>query len=449
MMKDYDLIVIGSGTAGSVTAMKCNKAGWKVAMVDELPFGGTCALRGCDPKKVLVGITEYIDGVQRLQNAGVKGAVQIHWNELMQFKKTFTDNVPDRRNKNLQKQGIDTYHGHASFIEQNKLQVNQETLKGTYILIAVGASPVKLPIKGSEYFTYSDEFLELEELPKNLLFIGGGYISFEFAHLARRSGANVQILHRGARPLKEFDKDLVNKLVDYSRGIGIDLHLQTEVKEIQKTTTGYRVIGNQGKETKEFKADLIIHGAGRKPNTDGLNLENAGIKAGIDGIEVNEYLQSISNPHVYAAGDVTATKGKPLTPVAGMESHIVASNLLKGNSRPITEQVMPTTVFTLPKLASVGLSEEEASLQNIDYKLNHIDVTNWFTYKRTNQPVAFAKILVDQTNDIVIGAHLLSHEADELINHFATAIQFRLPAKEVKKMLYAYPTTASDITYLL
>lgn len=449
MMKEYDLVVIGSGTAGSIAATKCKKAGWSVAMIDERPFGGTCALRGCDPKKVLVGITEYVDGIERLKGSGINGDIHINWNDLMQYKKTFTDDFPEKKEKGLKKQGIDTYHGHAMFIDEDKVQVNDETLKGNRFLIATGASPAKLPIEGSEHLTFSDEFLELEELPKDIVFVGGGFISFEFAHIASRAGANVHIIHRGEQPLEGFEKDLVDQLVNYSKDIGIQIHLATEVNEIKKTENHYKVIGSQGDETKEFTGDIVIHGAGRTANIDSLNLDKAHVKINKNGIDINDYLQSTSNSRVYAAGDVSDSPGKPLTPVAGMESHMVASNLLKGNHTTYTEQVIPTSVFTLPKLATVGMTEEEAGEKGLEFKVNAIDTSKWFTYKRTNQAVAFAKVLINKKNDQVIGAHLLSHEADELINLFATAIQFELSTKDLKKMMFAYPTSASDIGYML
>ncbi|WP_020006676.1 dihydrolipoyl dehydrogenase family protein [Salinicoccus albus] len=449
MMKEYNLVVIGSGTAGSIAAAKCKKSGWSVAMIDERPFGGTCALRGCDPKKVLVGITEYMDGVERLKGSGINGDIHINWNNLMNYKKTFTDDFPEMKEKGLKKQGIDTYHGHAAFIDENKIKVNEETLKGNYFLIAAGASPAKLPIEGSEHFTFSDDFLELEELPKDIVFVGGGYISFEFAHIATRAGANVHIIHRGERPLEDFDKDLVDQLVNYSKDIGIQIHLSTEVKKVEKMSNHFIVTGSNGSDKKEFSADLVVHGASRAPNTDSLNLKSANVNVSKKGIEVNDYLQSTSNSRVYAAGDVSDSPGMPLTPVAGMESHLVASNLLNGNNRTYTEQIIPSSVFTLPKLATVGMSEEDAAEKGLDFKVNAIDTTKWFTYKRTNQAVAFVKILIDEENDQIIGAHLLSHEADELINIFATAIQFELSTKDLKKMMFAYPTAASDIGYML
>lgn len=449
MDNQYDLVVIGSGSGGAGTATACKKAGWNVAVIDDQPFGGTCALRGCDPKKVLVGLTEYIENVQHLKGHGLSGDIQINWEELMKFKRTFTDDTPEMIEENFSKQGIDTYHGHARFLNRTSVQINDTVLSSKHFLLATGASPAKLPIQGNQHLMTSDDFLELNHLPENIVFAGGGYISFEFAHIARRSGANVQILHRSDRPLKEFDKELVDKLLSYSKEIGINIELNTDVKEIKQTTDGYIVIGEQNGKTKEFTADAVFHGAGRSPNTDGLDLDKAGILAGKRGIEVNEFLQSTGNPAVYAAGDAAASGGRPLTPVAGWESEIVTANLLEGNHRSTGGRVMPSIAFTLPKLASVGLSEQEAKEKGISHIVNNLDMTNWYAYKRTNQPLAHAKIIIDQEKELVVGAHLLSADADELINHFATAIQFKLPLSDLKKMLFGYPTSASNISSML
>lgn len=179
MEEEFDLIVIGTGSGGSAAASKCNNAGWKVAIIDSRPFGGTCALRGCDPKKVLVGAAEMIDGIDRMKGNGITSGSSINWPELMAFKRTFTEPVPDNRVENFQKAGIHTFHGRASFLNEEKIQVGEDVLTGKHILIANGAKPAPLPIEGTEHLTYSDEFLELDELPAKMVFIGGGYISFE------------------------------------------------------------------------------------------------------------------------------------------------------------------------------------------------------------------------------------------------------------------------------
>ncbi|RDY67603.1 NAD(P)/FAD-dependent oxidoreductase, partial [Halobacillus trueperi] len=193
MKTEYDLIVIGTGSAGSVAAVKCNEAGWNVAIVDEKPYGGTCALRGCDPKKVLVGAAELVDWNKRMNGNGIKENTSIHWQDLMKFKRTFTSSVPEKKEAGLNKRGISTYHGNASFQSETEVRVGEEVLKGKHILLATGSQPASLGIEGEEHFTHSDEFLELDQLPDRIVFVGGGYISFEFAHIAARAGAEVHI----------------------------------------------------------------------------------------------------------------------------------------------------------------------------------------------------------------------------------------------------------------
>src|ERR671915_2395996 len=248
----FDLIVIGTGTAASTTAHECSSAGWKVAIIDSLSFGGTCALRGCDPKKVLVEAINVVDSARRHQNKGVLGHDKIHikWSDLMQFKRTFTEPFPKHREEGYKKAGIVPFHGHARFIGSNAVRVEGEdkgnnnkntVINGKKILVATGAKPMQLNIPGAVNITTSDQFLEFGEdhLPDRIVFVGGGYISFEFAHIAARAGAKVTILLRGKQPLEHFDPDLVNLLVQRSRDIGIDIHLESKVEKINKLSDGH------------------------------------------------------------------------------------------------------------------------------------------------------------------------------------------------------------------
>ncbi|MCG1010780.1 NAD(P)/FAD-dependent oxidoreductase [Salinicoccus sp. ID82-1] len=449
MKYDFDLIVVGTGSAATTAAMKCRDAGWEVAMIDSRPYGGTCPLRGCDPKKVLVGAAEMIDDTERMNGKGITSGTAINWSELMDFKRTFTEPVPEGKIESLKKAGIHTFHGRASFMDEETIQVEDDQLKGKHILIATGAKPVELPIEGTEHLTYSDEFLELDELPSKLIFVGGGYISFEFAHIAARAGAEVHIIQRGERPLKNFEPELVDLLVKSSEENGIQVHLNTEVKSIRKADDSFTVEGEKNGEPFELEGDCVVHGAGRVPEIDDLDLEKGNVDSEKNGVSVNEYLQSVSNPRVYAAGDAAATKGLPLTPIASMESQVVAANLLDGNQQKPDYEVMPSVVFTLPKLSAVGLSEEAAREQGYNIRVNKIDTAEWYTYKRTNEKYAMVKIIIDEDTDQVLGAHLLSREADELINHFATTIHFKLKTADLKQVTYAYPTAASDIGSML
>jgi len=194
----FDLVVIGTGAAATTVASKCASAGWKVAIADSRPFGGTCALRGCDPKKVLVGAAEVMDWVQRMKGKGIQGdQARIDWPKLIRFKRSFTDPVPKNREADYAKAGIETFHDRAHFVGPMAVQVGRDILEGRYIVVATGATPRKLDIPGEEFLTTSEQFLELESLPECIVFIGGGYISVEFAHVALRAGKRVTILHRG------------------------------------------------------------------------------------------------------------------------------------------------------------------------------------------------------------------------------------------------------------
>ncbi|MGH8276748.1 MAG: FAD-dependent oxidoreductase, partial [Steroidobacteraceae bacterium] len=240
-MDDYDLIVIGTGTAAQVTAARVRSAGRSVAVIDHRPFGGTCALRGCDPKKMLVSGAEAADWARRMHRRGVTGQLRIDWKELIAFKRTFTDPVPKKREESFAKQGIDALHGMARFQGPDTVMVEGRALKGRNIVIATGARPVPLDFPGAEHAITSDAFMELENLPKRIVMVGGGYIAAEFSHIAARAGANVTVLQRGARMLPKFDSELVEWLMDAFRDIGIDVRTANAVTGIERTEEGFRV----------------------------------------------------------------------------------------------------------------------------------------------------------------------------------------------------------------
>lgn len=448
-MKKYDLVVIGTGVAGASVAHKCRQAGWSVAIVDKRPFGGTCASRGCDAKKVLASAAKVIDHLWRMEGKGLTQGSSINWKELIDFKRTFTDPVPQKREESFKKAGIDGYHGIASFVSENEIKVNDEILEGKHFLIATGAKAVSLGIEGEELAYISDDFLEMDFLPDTIVFIGGGYISFEFAHIAARAGAKVHIIHNGADPLKNFDQELVELLLQRSKEVGIEVHLNTQVESIAKNDSNYIVKGKkEGKPTK-WECGRVIKAAGRVPDIEELALEKAKVRADKKGIIVNEFLQSTTNPLVYAAGDVSATKGLPLTPVASLEAGVVAENLLKGNHKKPDYSVIASVVFSEPKLALIGLTEDRAQKEGYEIVVNKFETSSWYTYRHTNEKYALVKTVIDKHNNRLLGAHVLGSNADELINYFAIIMKFSLPFEEVKKVMFAYPTSASDLSYLL
>jgi glutathione reductase (NADPH) len=375
--------------------------------------------------------------------------LQIDWPELMRFKRSFTAPVPKRREDGFAKVGIAAFHGRARFAGPTTVQVGKETFEGRYVIIAAGEIPADLEIPGVEHLTTSDQFLELEDLPRRIVFIGGGYIAFEFAHLAARVGSQVTVLHRGPRPLTLFDPELVDQLIEQTRELGVDIHLGTEAIGVEKSSAQLTVKALAAGETATFKTDMVVHAAGRVPEINDLNLDAAGIDWEKRGVRVNEFLQSVSIPAVYAAGDAAASGGSPLAPVASYEGLIVAANLLKGNHQKPNYLGIPSVVFTVPPLAAVGLSERGASEQKLKFRVKTEMTSAWYSSRRVAETYSGYKVLVEEGTDRILGAHILGSEAGEVINLFALAIRSGMRATDLKHMLFAYPTSGSNMTRML
>ena len=295
-------------------------------------------------------------------------------------------------------------------------------------------------------------------MPSRFVFVGGGYISFEFAHIAARAVANVTILHGGARPLDNFDPCLVEMLLQRTRELGIDVRLQTKVEAIESSKANnnnnirffvYASNTNDGGKYK-IEGDMVVHGAGRVPEIDDLDLGAAGVECeNKKGVKVNEYLQSVSNSLVYAAGDAAASGGLPLTPVATYEGEIVATNLLEGNHVKPNYEGVPSVVFTIPPLASVGLSEEAARKQGLHFRINKASTAAWYSSRRVGENYSGFKVLIEEDTDRILGAHILGPHAEEVINIFAIAIRLGLKARDIKRAIFSYPTNSSDLSYML
>jgi glutathione reductase (NADPH) len=448
MTTSYDLVAIGTGSAAKVVAMRAQAANWRVAIIDSRPFGGTCALRGCDPKKMMIQGAKALDHARRMQGKGVEGDISIDWAELIRFKRGFTDPVPGKHEQNFEKKGIDAYHGQARFTGPNSLEVEGKTLEARHILIASGAEPATLGIPGEEYLIDNEQFLELETLPPRIALVGGGYIAAEFSHLAARAGAQVTVLQHGERMLKPFDPDLVDWLMESFRDQGIDVRTQTNVEAIEKTDVGYRVRTSSNGESETIDADLVVHAAGRKPALEALNLEAAGVETEKGRLRLNEHLQSTSNPAVYAAGDA-AQVGPPLTPVSSHDAKVVAANLIDGKRSTPNYKGVPSVAFTIPPIASTGLNEAQAREQGLKFRVNSQRTSDWFTARQAAEPVYGFKVLIEEETEKILGAHLVGPNVDEVINVFALAIRHELATTDLKTTMFAYPTGASDIGSML
>jgi len=450
MEREYDVIVIGTGVAGSDVAWHCREAGMRIAITDHQTYGGTCALRGCVPKRVLAGAAEVVARVHDQQGRGIRGEVSIDWPQLLAFERSFTDPIPRRKEERFRRAGIHTCRGFARFAGPDRVAIGDDLFSARYIVIATGAHPRPLDVPGADLVTQSDDFFYLETLPERIVFIGGGYISFEFAHVAARAGAKATILQRSGRVLKGFDHDIVDRLVQASREVGIDVQMNMPLLSVEKTAAGLLVRAGREGEEETFEADMVVHGAGRVPAIEGLDLAAGGVETDRRGIRVNEYLQSVSNPAVYVAGDVN-TRGVQLTPVAVRDAHIVVDNILNGNARAADYWVVPSAVFTNPPIASVGLTEEAAKEKGIPYIVHAGDLSERFTNRGINQKHVGYKLLIESDSRRILGAHLIGHHVEEVINIFALAIKHGLTVDDLTldAIPWAYPSNAYDIIHMV
>src|SRR6516165_8134152 len=290
--------------------------------------------------------------------------------------------------------------------------------------------------------------MELEDLPKRIVMVGGGYIAAEFSHIAARAGAKVTVLQRAERMLTRFDSHLVGWLMEKFAEIGIEVQTGATVEAIERAGSGFRVRARAKSQEIAIDADLVVHAAGRAPDLAALDLAAAGVAAESGRIVLNEFLQSVSNPAVYAAGDAAA-KGPPLTPVSSHDGKVVATNLLEGNRRKPDYRGVPSVAFTLPPIAAVGLSEAQARAAGLAFRVNCQKVPDWYTARRVGETVYGYKTLIEEGSGRILGAHLVGPHAEEVINLFALAVRRDLTAEDLRQTIFSYPTGASDISSML
>ncbi|TWT74078.1 dihydrolipoyl dehydrogenase family protein [Allorhodopirellula solitaria] len=443
----FDLIVIGTGPSASTIAHKCRSGGKRVAVVEERGFGGVCALRGCNPKKVYTNAADLVDRVRGAAGRLVDdNGVTIDWEQLLAFKREFTQPVLEKSEASYRDKGIATFHGSASFAGPRSIAVDGQILEAERIFVGVGAHPRPLEIPGGKRAILSDEFFELSRLPRRVVFIGGGYISMEFACVAARSGAEVTVLQRPSQVLPPFDPDLVDQLVEYSRERGVKVVTGANVTAIdgvggQEMNVMYETTGA----VHSAAAELVVHGAGRIPNLDDLGLDAGEVAFGEHGIQVDPFMRSVSNPAVFAAGDCADSGKPPLTPTANEEARIIVKNLFvdEPTQRP-DYGVIPQVAFTVPAIAAIGMSQAEAEAAH-DVDVRSDDTSTWGSVRKTGQRCAGYKVLIDKQSDRILGAHLLGPAAEETINLFALAMKHNLTATDMKSTLFTFPTFASDV----
>jgi glutathione reductase (NADPH) len=445
-VEKFDVVVLGSGVAGGHIASRCVKAGLRVAMVESAGFGGTCPLHGCEPKKVLADASETVERFNNAQGTGPTGVGGLDWAELMAFKRTFTDGLSARIQKHYEGLGISTFTQAGRFAGPSLVVSGESHLEASHICIATGSAPRKLGIPGSEYLSTSNDFLAMPTLPERIVFIGGGFIAFELAHIAAAAGADVTVVHRSERFLKKFDADLVERLAGHLETLGVKLYRDCPPHSIIREDDSLVLkAGTDG--SLSMEADAVFNAAGRIPALESLDLPAGNVGTDNGGVAVNSFLQSSSNPAVFAAGDVIASS-MPLTPVASVEAEIVVKNILDGPKHRIEEDVTPYALFTYPPLAAVGMLEEDARDKGLRFDVIDGDSAGWAEYKRIGQQCAGFKLLVEKDTRQLLGAHVLGDRAEETVNLFALAMRTRVDVDALRSMLWAYPSFGYAMKYM-
>ncbi|MCP9235596.1 NAD(P)/FAD-dependent oxidoreductase [Lewinella sp. JB7] len=452
-MKEYDVVVIGAGSAGQSVAAAAAKAGKTVAITEGREYGGTCPLRGCDPKLVLHAAAETMHRLHNLRGKGFTSDPDFSWPDLMEWKRSFTEPIPENSQERMRENGVEVYESYATFIDAHTLQLTDEVrIKGKTIVVATGLRPTPLDFPGSEYLYTSDDFLEMDELPGEMVIVGGGYIGTETSQISHALGCRVTVIVSDDVPLSKFDHDLAGLLLTSAEERGIKFHLNTRAKAIRKTGDRFEVdVEDKDGQQTTLTTDRVIHCAGRTPNIGELDLDAAGIEHDKKkGIVVDDRLRT-NLPHVYAVGDCT-DNGLPLSPVASYDATVLSEILFEGSDRKVEYYPLPTVAFSLPGMAAVGMTADEAQKARKEGRKiaeRFADASDWYHARHLNSPVFAYKVFLDEDEDRILGAHLLGPDVTELINLFYLAILQKTRVAELKKMIFAYPTPASTLKSML
>ncbi len=447
MSDQYDVIILGGGNAGFGVSAIAAEAGKKIAFIEERDFGGTCPNRGCTPKKVLVAAAHALDEIERAAVHHIDvGKAKLDWAKLIRREKEMIAFIPDAMTGVAEKRG-DVYRGTAKFVGPNTIEVDGRILHGDNIVIATGSKTRSLPIPGNELMITSDDVLSEQAQPADVVFIGGGVIAMEFSHVYARAGTQVTILEAMPRLLPRVDVDAVAAIQAESERIGITVQTSVTVKAVTKVGDRLRVTYESDGQEQSLEAERVINGAGRVANVEGLDLDAGKVAHDRIAVEVDDYLRSTSNPSVWVAGDALVNSPQ-LSPIASYEGRIVGQNIVNGPTVKPDYQVIPSGIYTVPALSTVGLTEEQAKQSSADIKITSSEMTGWFSGKSYGETVAWAKVLVDQSADRIVGAHLVGHQGEELIHLFAMAMRHGIKASALKDDMFAFPTFSSDVKNL-
>jgi dihydrolipoamide dehydrogenase len=452
-MSSFDVVIIGSGPGGYVSAIRCAQLGFKTAIIEKYStLGGTCLNVGCIPSKALLASSHHFEELQHFADHGIEvsGKVKVNLEKMIARKQAVVDQTSGGVKFLMDKNKITVFEGLGSFVDATHVLVTRadgstETLEGKNIIIATGSKPSNLPfIKlDKERIITSTEALKLPEVPKHLVIIGGGVIGIELGQVYLRLGAQVSVVEFMDRIIPGMDASLSKELTKVLKKQGMKFYVSHKVKSVERKGKTVTVQAENAKgETITLEGDYSLVSVGRRPYTDGLNADKAGVKITDRGmVEVNDHLQtSVSN--IYAIGDVV--RGAMLAHKAEEEGAMVAE-ILAGQKPHINYNLIPGVVYTWPEVAAVGQTEEQLTAAGIDFKSGSFPFKALGRARASGDLDGFVKILADAKTDEVLGVHMIGARCADLIAEAVTAMEFRASAEDISRMSHAHPTFAEAI----
>lgn len=443
---DYDLFVIGAGSGGVRASRIAASHGARVAVAEEHRVGGTCVIRGCVPKKLLVYGSHFAEDLHDAKRFGwnTEGAT-FDWNVLRDNVAAEVNRLEGLYGQTLGNNHVEVFRERATVTGPNSVRLaSGREIKAAYILIATGAWPSVPDIAGAGHGITSNEVFSLPELPKRAVIAGGGYIANEFAGIFNELGVKVNLVTHGDRVLRSYDDEIVDRLVDISRHKGIDLRFNFRFKSITKQDDGSLLIEGENGET--IETDLLLWAIGRTPHSTGLGLEEIGVELGKDGsVKVGD--DSRTNiPSIYAVGDVT--NRVQLTPIAIREGHAFADSVFGKNPRTVNYEHIPTAVFSNPPIASVGMTEAEARAHYDDVKIYKSDFRAMKNVLADRNERALYKMVVAGPEETVIGLHLIGPDSGEILQAAAVAVKAKLTKQDFDDTVALHPSMSEELVLM-
>jgi glutathione reductase (NADPH) len=437
---DFDMFTIGAGSGGVASSRRAGSYGARVAICEESRVGGTCVIRGCVPKKLLVYGAQFADAFADAEGFGWTVPVpSFDWPRLIEAKDREIERLSQIYRRMLKDSDVELIEGRAVLVDPHTIEIDGRTYTADKILIATGSHPTVPAIPGIEHVISSNEALDLPALPHRIVIVGGGYIAVEFAGIFNGFGTEVVELIRRDELLYGFDDDIRVALAQEMRGRGVEIHGRTHVARIEKHDHGYSVYTRIGQ---EFSADVVMYATGRKPNTKGLGLAEIGVDTDENGAVVVDEWSCSNIPNIYAVGDVTDRVN--LTPVAIAEGRAVAETLFNDNPIKMDHANVPSAVFSQPPIGAVGLTEERARRQYGDID---IYMARFKPMKNTlsgREERTLMKLVVDARTDRVLGCHMLGSDAPEIMQGLAIAVKCGVSKRMFDQTVGIHPSAAEE-----